>query len=692
MTGANGTATTAAIVPIAITQPEKAAGVRGYATISEHLAAYEEEIVLRVERCVAGLTSQRRRARRPSESSAKKIEALKARRLARTRATTIYLPIVYLSEQLGLSAEEESLVAYLLFLAEGVRLPLAVEQERLRDFDTARMALAIACGTPDASYTHRHLLAASAPLFRADLIDGTTDGSFTEMHLSLTAATTALLLDDDTMFSHLHPGLSVIRPTETLDDVVLTAEAREVIGRIVNHHAEYLEDRKRQWLDTRLRYGHATTLLFHGLPGTGKTLAARAMAGATKRPLVMIDPTAGDRWSDQAKALAAGMAEARRSGGLVFIDEVEQLIQQGKDRNLLAFLESAETIVILATNHERNLSSAVERRILHKLEFPLPDAAMRRAIWTRHLPGLADDVVSDLANRYWISGGYIKNAVLSALQVAAASGQSSEMPRPEQLGAAAADQVYRFEDSLAGLVGRIPIDPAMAPPAGFDPALLGEVRNLLRDIVASSAGRPTPRVVLTGRNRGALWDAVQYLGAAVDQPMLRIRRFGQLVENDEMRAKQRTLRALMQGNRRQFTVVMPIGEQPWIAANVAWELNDLIGDAASVVFIVTTETDVANAGWMGDVLIRIDHRLRAPQATDLRKTAADEGIDVGDVDWNRINAEARAMHRTAAGLCRIAQAEARRRGAGRVETADFLAAIGVARRAALPAVRFGRGD
>jgi hypothetical protein len=341
-----------------------------------------------------------------------KLAAAEARRRAKTAATTIHLPLAYMSAQIGLSAEEETLIAYLLFLTEGVRLPRVLADERLK-FDTARMALTIACGTPNASYTHRHLLAAGAPLFRADLIDAASDGgSFTEMHLSLTAATTALLLDDDTMFSHLHPGLSMIRPTETLDDVVLTAEAREVIGRIVNHHAEYLEDRKRQGLDTKLRYGQATTLLFHGLPGTGKTLAARAMAGATKRPLVMIDPTAGDRWSDQAKALAAGMAEARRSGGLVFIDEVEQLIQQGKDRNLLAFLESAETIVILATNHERNLSSAVERRILHKLEFPLPDASMRRAIWTRHLPGLADDVVSDLANRYWISGGYIKNAVL----------------------------------------------------------------------------------------------------------------------------------------------------------------------------------------------------------------------------------------------------------------------------------------
>jgi hypothetical protein len=151
------------------------------------------------------------------------------------------------------------------------------------------------------------------------------------------------------------------------------------------------------------------------------------------------------------------------------------------------------------------------------------------------------------------------------------------------------------------------------------------------------------------------------------------------------------LRALMQGNRRQFMAVMPVGDEPWLSPCGAWEANDLVEDAPSVMFIVTTETDVANAGWIGDVLIQIEHKRRPAGAIDLCKTAEDEEIDVGDVDWKRINAEARATQCTAAGVCRMALAEARLRGAARAETEDFLAAIAITRRAAVPAVGFGRG-
>ena len=87
---------------------------------------------------------------------------------------------------------------------------------------------------------------------------------------------------------------------------------------------------------------------------------------------------------------------------------------------LLTELESFEGVAILATNLPQKLDEALDRRILVKIEFPEPDRVRRAAeIWDKHLPDaapMADDVDLDvLADRFEMTGGYIKNAVLMAV-------------------------------------------------------------------------------------------------------------------------------------------------------------------------------------------------------------------------------------------------------------------------------------
>ncbi len=76
----------------------------------------------------------------------------------------------------------------------------------------------------------------------------------------------------------------------------------------------------------------------------------------------------------------------------------------------------------MATNRPEELAPALDRRFTLKIPFQMPDAAQRRRIWEVHIPKdvpVADDVdVEYLACAYPLAGGYIKNAVLTAVNLA----------------------------------------------------------------------------------------------------------------------------------------------------------------------------------------------------------------------------------------------------------------------------------
>jgi SpoVK/Ycf46/Vps4 family AAA+-type ATPase len=88
-------------------------------------------------------------------------------------------------------------------------------------------------------------------------------------------------------------------------------------------------------------------------------------------------------------------------------------------------LESYDGLVVLATNFEKNVDDAFLRRIHVRVEFALPGAAERAAIWDLNLPDKAptDDVdVGWLATQFDLSGAAIRNAVVAAAFMAAAGG------------------------------------------------------------------------------------------------------------------------------------------------------------------------------------------------------------------------------------------------------------------------------
>lgn len=178
--------------------------------------------------------------------------------------------------------------------------------------------------------------------------------------------------------------------------------------------------------------GTGVSLLFHGLPGTGKTLMAQAIADYLGKKLVTITAAeVMDKYVGETEKKITQMFD-RHSKDVILFDECDSLLgsreraraswEVSQVNVLLNKLENHQGITVFTTNHATNLDKALDRRIAVKIRFEMPSADLRKQIWKRMFPTkapLADDIDWDLLASYEVAGGYVKNAVLRAARIAA---------------------------------------------------------------------------------------------------------------------------------------------------------------------------------------------------------------------------------------------------------------------------------
>jgi SpoVK/Ycf46/Vps4 family AAA+-type ATPase len=190
--------------------------------------------------------------------------------------------------------------------------------------------------------------------------------------------------------------------------------------------------------------GRGLSALFAGEPGTGKTMAAQVLAHELGLELFRIDlsKVMSKYIGETEKNLARLFEDARASGSILFFEEADALfgkrseVKDAHDRYanveigyLLQRMEEHTGTTILATNRVGDLDEAFTRRFHFILNFPMPCPAERRRIWQGMLPrGAKRESNLDLdmlARDYDISGGEIRNSVLSAAFIAADEGQTA---------------------------------------------------------------------------------------------------------------------------------------------------------------------------------------------------------------------------------------------------------------------------
>lgn len=170
------------------------------------------------------------------------------------------------------------------------------------------------------------------------------------------------------------------QPKRLLDDLVLNAELRASLDRIIN-------ERKKSDVLRSHGVGPVSKVLFCGPPGCGKSAVAEAVANELFLPLatVRFDAVVSSYLGETAANLRKVFDFARGRPVVLLFDEFDAI---GKHRTALdehgelkrvvnSFLQlldsfHAETLTIAATNHQGLLDPALWRRFDDILFFPVP--------------------------------------------------------------------------------------------------------------------------------------------------------------------------------------------------------------------------------------------------------------------------------------------------------------------------------
>jgi hypothetical protein len=252
-------------------------------------------------------------------------------------------------------------------------------------------------------------------------------------------------------------------PSTVWADLVLPQQQKQTLREIAGHARMRHRVHGNWGFAEKSRRGLGISVLFAGPSGTGKTMAAEALAELLRLDLYRIDLSrvVSKYIGETERNLGRIFDEAEAAGGVVLLfDEADALfgkrteVRDSHDRYanlevsyLLQRMEAYEGLAILTTNLKSSLDPAFLRRIRFVVAFPFPDAAARALIWRGAFPratpteGLAFDKLARLS----VAGGNIRNIALNAAFAAAGTGGPVVMPH---VLAAARSEYVKLERSL----------------------------------------------------------------------------------------------------------------------------------------------------------------------------------------------------------------------------------------------------
>jgi SpoVK/Ycf46/Vps4 family AAA+-type ATPase len=218
-------------------------------------------------------------------------------------------------------------------------------------------------------------------------------------------------------------------------------ELHEMVAR-VKHRRRVVDE----WgFGAKIAKGLGVAALFTGPPGTGKTMAAGLVANELGLDLYQIDLSrmVSKYIGETEKHLAQVFDAAETGHAVLLFDEADSMFAKRTDvkssvdryanlevNYLLQRMEAFTGITILTTNNDSGIDEAFRRRLAFSIRFPMPEESERLQLWRSLIPrdALAPNIDFDkLAERFVMSGGYIKNAAVRAAYLAAADGGLIEM-------------------------------------------------------------------------------------------------------------------------------------------------------------------------------------------------------------------------------------------------------------------------
>ena len=222
-------------------------------------------------------------------------------------------------------------------------------------------------------------------------------------------------------------------PKYSFDEIILPQSVKDKILDVAN----YAENSKRVFEDWGLQAVYKQSrrigINLYGEPGTGKTMAAHAIAKHLGRKILAVNyaDIESKYVGETPKNIRKAFEAAAATNSILFFDEADAILSKrvtnmssatdvsvNQTRSvMLMVMNDYQDFVIFATNFISNFDPAFMRRISTHIEFKLPDLECRKKLWQHYiLPTMPNNIdIDELAEKYdGISGSDISNAVLMA--------------------------------------------------------------------------------------------------------------------------------------------------------------------------------------------------------------------------------------------------------------------------------------
>ena len=190
-------------------------------------------------------------------------------------------------------------------------------------------------------------------------------------------------------------------PKWTLDEIALSKTTIEQIKEMI----AYVKNRDKlllEWEFNRfLKTGNGLSINFFGLPGTGKSITAEAIAKKLETQIIKVNygELESELVGGTSKNLSKVFKLAEENQSLLFFDEADAVLSkrisnlsQAADHGvnsakstLLTLIDKFNGVIIFATNLFENYDEAFLRRIIFNVEFSVPDIEMRTQLWQFHI-------------------------------------------------------------------------------------------------------------------------------------------------------------------------------------------------------------------------------------------------------------------------------------------------------------------
>ncbi len=233
-------------------------------------------------------------------------------------------------------------------------------------------------------------------------------------------------------------------PIYTFEDMVISDELKsEIIDAIAIF--QYRDKIFDEWnLSRVIKKPTNVCINFYGESGTGKTMAANAVASMLGMKILKVNyaDIESKYVGETSKNLVSLFKTADQNNAIILFDEADALLSRrvtdmgsatdvsvNQTRSvLLNILDSYGGMVLFTTNFISNYDPAFMRRIPNHIKFELPNENVRYKLLRHYLEGTVPNsvILESVAKKYeGITGADIANAVLTSAVKVARSGKNN---------------------------------------------------------------------------------------------------------------------------------------------------------------------------------------------------------------------------------------------------------------------------